>query len=76
MVESRTRPLTDSEARTWDDAPWLSWALVELLDDGTVLRTEYGTEGEAQAALWKMLDDAPDQEERDSLADVLRIEKL
>ena len=53
----------------------LSWALVELLDDGTVLRTEYGTEGEAQAALWKMLDDAPDQEQRDSLTGVLRIEK-
>jgi hypothetical protein len=28
-----------------------------------------------QAALWKMLDDAPDQEQRDSLTDVLRIEK-
>jgi hypothetical protein len=53
----------------------LSWALVELLDDGTVLRTKHGTEGEAQAALWKMLDDAPDQERRDSLTDVLRIEK-
>ena len=46
-----------------------------MLDDGTVLRTEYGTEREAQAARWKMLDDAPDQEQRDSLTDVLRIEK-
>ena len=51
----------------------MSWALVELLDDGTVLRKEYETEGEAQAALWKMLDDAPDQEERDRLSDVLSV---
>jgi hypothetical protein len=40
-----------------------------------VLLKEYETEGEAQAALWKMLDDAPDQELRDGLTDVLRIEK-
>jgi hypothetical protein len=40
-----------------------------------VLLKEYETEGEAQAALWKMLDDAPEQELRDSLADVLFIEK-
>jgi hypothetical protein len=53
----------------------LSWALVELLDDGTVLRKEYETEGEAQAVLWKMLDDAPDQEQRDWLSDVLSLEK-
>jgi hypothetical protein len=52
----------------------LSWALVELLDDGTVLRNEYETEGE-QAVLRKMLDDAPDQEQRDRLSDVLRIER-
>jgi hypothetical protein len=53
----------------------LSWALVELLDDGTVLHKEYETEGEAHALLWKMLDDAPDQEQRDRLSDVLRIKK-
>jgi hypothetical protein len=53
----------------------LSWALVELLGDGTVLLKEYETEGEAQAVLWKMLDDAPDQQQRDRLTDVLRIEK-
>jgi hypothetical protein len=53
----------------------LGWALVELLDDGTVLRKEYETEGEAHAALWKMLDDAPDQETRDRLTDVLRVER-
>jgi hypothetical protein len=52
----------------------LSWALIELVN-GTVLHKEYETEEEAQAALWKMLDDAPDQEQRDSLTDVLRIEK-
>ena len=46
----------------------LSWAPVELLDDGTVLRKEYETEAEAQAVLWKMLDDAPNQEERDRLS--------
>jgi hypothetical protein len=51
----------------------LSWALVELLDDGTALRKEYETEEEAQAVLWKMLDDAPDQEERDRLSDVLSL---
>ena len=53
----------------------LSWALVELLGDGTVLHKECETEGEAQAVLWKMLDDAPDQAQRDRLTDVLRIEK-
>jgi hypothetical protein len=53
----------------------VSWALVELMDDGTVLRTEYETEEQAQAVLWKMLDDAPDQEQRDRLTDVLRVEK-
>jgi hypothetical protein len=53
----------------------LSWALVELVDDETVLRKKYETEGEAQAVLWKMLDDAPDQEQRDRLTDVLRVEK-
>jgi hypothetical protein len=53
----------------------LSWALVELLDDGTVLRKEYETEGEAQAVLWKMLDDAPNQEERDRLSDALSLAK-
>ena len=53
----------------------MSWGLVELLDDGTVLRKEYETEEQAQAALWEMLDDAPDQEQRDWLSDVLRIEK-
>jgi UDP:flavonoid glycosyltransferase YjiC (YdhE family) len=53
----------------------LSWVLVELLGDGTVLHKEYETEGEAQAALWKMLDDAPDQEQRDRLSDVLNVEK-
>jgi hypothetical protein len=53
----------------------LSSSLVELLGDGTVLRKEYETEGEAQAVLWKMLDDAPDQEQRDRLTDVLRVEK-
>ena len=52
----------------------LSWALIESVN-GTVLHKEYETEEEAQAALWKMLDDAPDQEQRDSLTDVLRIEK-
>jgi len=52
----------------------LSWVLVELLGDGTVLHKEYETEGEAQAALWKMLDDAPDQK-RDRLSDVLNVEK-
>ena len=51
----------------------MSWALVELLDDGTALRKEYETEEEAQAVLWKMLDDAPDQEERDRLSDVLSL---
>jgi hypothetical protein len=54
----------------------LGWALVELLDDGTVHRKEYETEAEAQAVLWKMLDDAPDQEQRDRLTDVLHVEKL
>ena len=53
----------------------MSRALVELLGEGIVLHKEYETEAEAQAALWKMLDDAPDQEQRDSLNDVLRIEK-
>ncbi len=53
----------------------LSWALVESVDEGSVLHKEYETEGEAQAALWKMLDDAPDQAQRDSLTVVLRIEK-
>jgi hypothetical protein len=53
----------------------VSWALVELMDDGTVLRKEYETEEQAQAVLWKMLDDAPDQEQRDRLTDVLRVEK-
>jgi hypothetical protein len=53
----------------------LSWALVELLGDGTVLHKKYETEGETQAALWKKLDDAPDQEERDRLSDVLSVEK-
>jgi len=53
----------------------LSWVLVELLGDGTVLDKEYETEGEAQAALWKMLDDGPDQEQRDRLSDVLNVEK-
>jgi len=52
----------------------VSWALIESVN-GTVLHKEYETEGEAQAALWKMLDDALDQEQRDSLTDVLRIEK-
>jgi hypothetical protein len=53
----------------------LSFALIELQGDGKVLLKEYETEGEAQAALWKMLDNAPDQEQRDSLTDVLFIEK-
>ena len=53
----------------------LSWALVELQGDGKVLLKEYETEGEAQAALWKMLDDVPNQELRDGLTDVLRILK-
>jgi hypothetical protein len=53
----------------------VSWTLVELIDDGTVLRKEYETEEQAQAALWEMLDDAPDQEQRDRLSDVLSLEK-
>jgi hypothetical protein len=53
----------------------VSWALVELMDDGTVLRKEYETEEQAQAVLWKMLDDAPDQEQRDRLSDVLSLER-
>ena len=53
----------------------LRWALVELQGDGTVLLKEYDTEGEAQAALWKMLDDASDQAQRDWLSDVLRVEQ-
>jgi hypothetical protein len=52
----------------------LSWTLIEVVN-GTVLHKEYETEGEAQAALWKMLDDAPDQEQRDRLSDVLSVEK-
>jgi hypothetical protein len=40
-----------------------------------VLLKEYETEGEALSALWKMLDDASSQEQRDSLTDVLRIEE-
>ena len=55
--------------------PVVTWALVELLGDGTVLRKEYETEGQAQAALWEMLDDAPDQEQRDRLSDVLSLER-
>jgi hypothetical protein len=46
-----------------------------LTGDGTVLHQEYETEEEAQAALWEMLDDAPDQQQRDRLRDVLRVEK-
>jgi hypothetical protein len=46
-----------------------------LQRDGKVVLKEYETEGEAQAALWKMLDDAPDLEQRESLTDVLRIER-
>ena len=53
----------------------VTWALVELMDGGTVLRKEYETEEQAQAVLWKMLDDAPDQEQRDRPSDVLSLEK-
>jgi hypothetical protein len=53
----------------------VTWALVELMDGGTVLRKEYETEEQAQAVLWKMLDDAPDQEQRDRLSDVLSLER-
>ena len=53
----------------------VSWALVESVDEGTVLHKEYETEAEAVAALWKMLDDASNQEQRDWLSDVLSVEK-
>jgi hypothetical protein len=52
----------------------LSWALIELVN-GTVLHKEYETEEEAQAALWKVLDDAPDQEQRDRLSDALSLDE-